>query len=245
MFDLKVRESNTLKIRFSEVALNISRLAAEVGIRIKPFFSENLPFFSLLSIPKKTAVVEAASSYVEVCEQSKKDGKLADSRTFVWNGIKNLGLRPTSDLFSVLTNDHIVEIHDFNARQLFRNLNYFQFSSYDLESLLCRDIQQLFSYEETAIKYLRGWFQDVESGKWSTLRPFNIPATHIAELGSPLKYKLKVDFIYGAPLYDSAGNPSATISLENAKIVKSANSVLGEEALLNDFYKGPPDLRLL
>jgi len=241
----KCQDTGHLVTNFSDLVLRISEFANEIGVKLKPFYSNDFPFFCALPHHQKIAVIQAATSYVDICERTKMDGGLANSKTFVWNGIKSLGLRPTSELFNLLNEDHVVEIHDFSARQMFRNFNYFKYSSYDLESLLCRDIHQLFSYDENAIKYLLQWFNEVQSGQWAEMKPFNLKPTHINELQSPFKYELKVEFLFGGPLFDSTGRPAATISLEKATIEKSAMTIKDEETLLNEFYKGSPDLRLV
>lgn len=243
---LKAKSSTSFEDAFFYTVSQIAKLAAEVGIRIRPYYSSSLPYFNQLSVAKKIAVLSAANSYLSVCEQTKMSSNLADSRTFVWTGIKSLGLRPSSDLFSRLQGEDIVEIHDFSARQLFRNLNYFKYSSYDLESLFCLDIHHLFSYEERTLGHLMQWFKEVASGRWDNIKAFNIQPTKIVELQSPLKFELKVDFLFGGPLFGSDGKPAATVSLERARIEKSAAaSIEEEEGLLNSYYKAPPNFDLV
>src|SRR5580698_748223 len=104
MGQAKYTPSGVLEKRFSDIVSRISELAAGIDIQIRPFYSSELPFFSVLSTDKKNAVIHAAFSYLEICERCSIDGKLSDS-TFVWDGIKSLGLRPTSDLFNLLTDE--------------------------------------------------------------------------------------------------------------------------------------------
>lgn len=214
---------------FSDILTRISALGREADIQIEPFTSPDLPYFSVLPAAMKSSAFHAAKAYLEICENTKLAGGIKDSKIFVWQGIKSLGLRPTSDFFNYLSDDSVVEVHDFHARQLFRNLTYFRYSSYDLESLFCRDIHQLFSYDKSAIEYLLTWFEEIKSGQWPGMKPFNLPTTPICEIASPLKYELSVEFQYGGPLFDRDGRPAATISIEKAKIENIPMSAYGEE----------------
>ncbi len=181
----KREDHNNLVEAFSNVVLGISSLAKEIGINVRPYFNENLPFFSALKPKEKITALYAARSYLQICQKTKMGGTLSDAKLFTWQGIKSLGLRPSSDLFEYIENDHVIEIHDFSAKQLFRNLNYFRYSSYDLESLYCKDIQELFTYDDSTIAYLGKWFHQIETGTWNHMKPFKIPPYKIKESCSP------------------------------------------------------------
>ncbi len=123
---------------FRILSTEISEIGARQGITITPFHSDDLPSFSKLSDECQSNILNQLSCYIEICKETLSAyGDLNFSVQMVWVALKELQLIPCSDLFTKVTNDDVIEIHDLQNRQIFRNLKYFEFCSYTLEDIHC------------------------------------------------------------------------------------------------------------
>ncbi|HWU44755.1 MAG TPA: hypothetical protein VN132_14990, partial [Bdellovibrio sp.] len=134
--NLNSQLDGVLEQRFKKLTKIISMLLTVEGKYQKPYI-EGLPYFSKLPTELKQKVVDHLQFYHDLCVEQVSEGySIKDSPSFVWRALNKLGLVPRSDLFSHLTNEHIVEIYSAENVQLFRNFKFFEFCSYSLEELL-------------------------------------------------------------------------------------------------------------
>jgi hypothetical protein len=121
--------------RFKKLTSTISRFLAHEGVFLAAY-TEGLPHFSMLSMNEKKSVTDHLQFYHDLCSEQINEGyTLKDNPSFAWRAMSKLGLTPRSDLFSHLTNEHIVQIYSANNVQLFSNFRFFEICSYTLEEL--------------------------------------------------------------------------------------------------------------
>ena len=208
-------------LKFKEIANEIAALAATVNITVIPFRHENLEHFLKLDSQGRTSVLKTIEIYLNVYKAVQAEGSsLLDSVRVIWNALVGLGFRPTSDLFNYIKTGNVIEIHDDQLVQVFRNFAFFNFCSYSLEELYCYRLTDLYSREDSVNQDLIGYLQRLYSGSVKTVLPINLKPHIISELISNSKLKIYDQVHYMAPLFstESGGAPVATITIESANI---------------------------
>lgn len=216
---------------FRTMALQIAKFGAKAGVKIRPFKDEDLPYFSKLPIDKRKQIISSLDFLIRVCEATIKNGYSADdSAQLTWYAIKELGWRPSSDLFEKIDNDSIIEIYDTNNLQVFRNFNFFDFCSYTLEEIHCIPWTTLYYRPDESItkEILRHISDHFESHSYTT-KYVGIPKHSVKETRSAQKYELFISLEYISLLFNSANSPEAIVAIETAKFNGPQTSVQNEE----------------
>ena len=137
-------EDRILIQNFKEIASQTSRLLATGGVKVKAY-KDQLPYFSALDFAKKKEVLEKITFYHDLCAEQVSEGySLKDTPSFTWRALKKLGLTPTSNLFSQIKDEDVIEVYSAENVQLFRNFRYFEFCSYTLEEIYCLEWWNLY-----------------------------------------------------------------------------------------------------
>lgn len=207
---------------FEVMCLNLSKLLAKCNFEIAPYEDENLIWFSQLPSADKKRIIQDVSDYIYICSSEYiEKGTLSNSTSFVWRGLNEMGLKFTSDMFGHIKNDQIVEVYSLENKQIFRNLNFFDYVSYTLEELFCRPWTDLFhrpDIENTA--RIVDVIQSVVGTKTSYFNNNQFVKDHLCEeRGSQFEmkvtYKLKSMF----PVFSSNKQVSGYLAVEEAEIL--------------------------
>ena len=213
-------------LKFRELSIQISELASSVGIRVIPFQDSELPHFVKLQSNAQDSVLHSLEVYLNVYKAVQSEGSsLLDSVRVLWNALAQLGLRPTSDLFSFVSVGNVIEIHGNNSVQMFRNLVFFNYCTYSLEELYCHTMPELYARDTAIEESLMKTAGQVFSGQIDHVIKMDLAPHIITEIASPGKLRIKDQIIYLAPLYSTTGNGIALISIENAEIFYDATEV--------------------
>jgi hypothetical protein len=210
--------------RFREIAGQITALAAAVDIRIVPYFSESLEHFSKLDSSDRQNILNSLEIYLNVYQAVYNEGaSLLDSHRVIWNALAQLKYRPTSDLFTYVNSGNVIEIHDTNFVQVFRNLAFFRYCSYSLEELYCFKLQELYARDEIFENRLMSYIKQIFAGIKTVIKT-DLKHT-IRELASKERLEILDDAEYMAPLFsmDGGNHVVAFITIENAKIKNPEN----------------------
>src|SRR5690349_13669207 len=116
---------------FKLLANEISRLGAEIGVRIIPYRDPEIRLFCSQDSLAKKKIISDLSIYLQICQNTVANGhSVADSAMLTWNAIKLFGLSPPSDLFTHITSENVVEVHNREGIQIFRNFMFYTCCSY-------------------------------------------------------------------------------------------------------------------
>lgn len=145
------------------VVNEIAEILASKGKRVSPFHSPNLDLFSTLSHLEKRRVISEASIYRESLKAESKNFKseLANDpflssvdggyQQALWFALKEMGFRPSGDIFGYMQSDNIVEVYDSQGIQIWRNLNFFDVCSYSLEEMFCISWMERYERDASAL----------------------------------------------------------------------------------------------
>lgn len=210
---------------FRQISLKVSKLGASVGIKIIPFHNPNLPSFSKLSLLQQKNVLKSLKTYLNIYESVAAEGSsILNSSRVVWNALLQLGYRPTSDLFAYIRDEHLIEIHDNNLVQIFRNLSFFNYCTYSLEDLYCNHLTDLYTRDEKLEKELIQIVTKIYSGQVDQVIDPQLQPHVIEEKASANKYAVFCHIQNMAPLFsnsESNGAAIATLTIEFAETFKT------------------------
>lgn len=196
--------------------------AALEGYKIQPYSQRGWNKFLSLSDEKKESILTNFLSYYELaCVNMDQGHKISNSSKLLWNFLKKMNLRPTSDFFNCLKEDDIIEIYGTDFVQTFRNLNFFEACTYTIIDIFTYDWIELFTRENQIIAELSGLASEVLGGKHSQTVKINVDRHTLIESLSENPCKIDVYHKYIAPLY-SEGSIHNFIIVSDAKIIETS-----------------------
>lgn len=216
-------ETELLDREFRRLAEQVAAWAQASGFHVRPYRSAALPILNRLSGAGRFKALQSLKLYHDVCaEVIKSHGSLGDNRQVVWHAIRRLGLRPTSDLFQFLGERDVVEIHDRELVQIFRNLNFFHYCSYSLEDLHGLPWTALYERREPVQVELVQLALGLLSGQIKDTVPVTVVPHTIHELDSPDRLDIAAQIKFAAPLFvEGSQQVGATIVFEEGRIESS------------------------
>ena len=215
-----VSHDSALDDRFKRLTKVVSMLLTNEGKYQRPYL-DGLPHFSKLATEQITKVVEHLQFFHDLCIEHVSEGySIKDSPSFVWRAFRRLGLTPRSDLFSQLTDEHIVEIYSNENVQLFRNFKFFEFCSYSLEELLTIEWWGLFDRDSKLTTKMYEYAAQIFNGELHENVKPALESHFVRELASQDKLAMEYSLDLVGPLYRNK-RPEALIILERAKLVSN------------------------
>jgi hypothetical protein len=139
-------------------------------------------------VVKQQEIVNTFISYFKVLRSALGKGvDIHDSLSTVWWAIRELGLRPPSDLFNHLEKDDIVEIYSPDHIQVFRSFNFFDLTSYSIEDIFSYSWSELYSRSDFITQEMIEMGSGVISGELSGIVMTNFPLHAVVDKFSPDK----------------------------------------------------------
>lgn len=208
---------------FCELATQYQDFAFQAGVQVVPYYDSEPRLFSQQSSSKQHEILEALALCVKVCRDTEANGHaLCDSPQLIWQALKELGLRPPSDLFSYMNDCTVVEVYSPEGIQIFRSFSFFRYCSYSLEELYCENWTNLFARDdETIVPMIFNFMRSVYDGtEKCTTSLRHVPQHIVRETSSPERLRLKVGVNWGAPLFrENTMEPVATLFLETGELI--------------------------
>jgi hypothetical protein len=192
------------------------------GSEILPYRDPSLKIFSSLSHDKQENAYNAFLKYYGVCSAATyEDIRLSDDPSLLWYVIKELGLRPCSDLFNKIQPNDVIEIYNTDFIQIFRNFAFFSICSYSLEEIFSYEWRELYERDPVITGKLAELAFSLLSGDVKTTIPIlGIGDHQLTEVFSPSRHKMVVNHSYLSPLFGkSKGKVEAFAIFSKAKVI--------------------------
>jgi hypothetical protein len=210
-------------------------LAETEGVRIRPYTERCIQEFRNFPTEVQTLIYKNFNFYFEAVQSIQASGiALRDTPRSLWHLFKMRGLRPTSDLFTVITDRSIVELYLPNHIQWYRSFNYYEYTSYSLGDLICYKWSDLFAHNETLMNYIMEAGEKIFSGaiKSSLLPPFEPVVSQ--EQFSEKRYVAQVHMQMLSPIINELGHNEACAAISSIELLENDNSLDIEKP------QGPP-----
>lgn len=132
----------------------LAQLLEGEGIAVRPFASTKVPYFMAMEEVAQRDVVANLTSYVEVGKKViSEGGSLKNRERFVLAALDYYNLTAHPDFLKDLANDPgIVEFYSMQGTQFFRTFNFFEYSSYTIEDIYCRQWVHLYERPKEVIE---------------------------------------------------------------------------------------------
>lgn len=234
MFSQKLPINSNIEM-FRILASEISSLASEIGIDIIPYSSPELPHFSKLSEREQKDVLRQLSTYIEICKKTMNaHGNNNFSIQMVWVALKEFNYISCSDLFSKITADDVIEIHDVTGKQVFRNFKYFEFCSYSLEDIHCISWTELYHRPKENLEQIVNFVNSVLTDPPRNTITCNIEPHLLEETNSHSKLKMKYVSKYYSPLFDQSGSMIAGMAIEAPELLNHLSAGIPRTEVMPD-----------
>ena len=225
------KSKNSNLEQFRTLSNEISKVADKVNVNIISYRDEGLPYFSKLSHHQQTEILGQLESYLRICNNTLEQyGTKNFSVQMTWSSLKDYGLIPCSDLFDKITAEDVIEIHDMNHKQIFRNFVYFKYCSYSIEDLHCLPWTELYYRPKEDLEQLTSYAEMVAKQPPKKTLYCNLGPHLIKELSSLSRYHILNTVKYYSPLFNKYGHMIAAIAIESPTLV--------DEIQLRETYSG-------
>lgn len=202
-------------------------LAKKEGLALVAWSGSEPKHFLKLPDEIQAGVVERFRAYVEVCREVQMQGSsLRDDQTFLWRMFQKLRVHPPSDLMDQIQQGEVIEIHNKEFIQVYRNLRFFEICGYSIDDILSRPFWELVSRDQVITGTLVDIGQTLFSGKVLGVIPLNIPEHTVVELDSEGRNLLVVQQRIAAPLRDAHGTVDAAVTF--LRCISCTRTVDGE-----------------
>jgi hypothetical protein len=174
------------------------------GLRLKPYGSENLCYFSVLSLAKQQVVYEDLRRYYQIfLEFIQLHDSFKNNIGHFHLALKKLDIRVEDQVFSALNSEDVIEIYTLDSIQIFRTFNFFHLVTYTLEEIFCRPWFELYERDVFTNEANHKAVKFVLSGQ--TRSPFfpNIPVHDVYEKKEGGHSTTKIKHRFMAPAYNS------------------------------------------
>ncbi len=195
-------------------------LAEAEGVRIRPYTERCIQEFRNFPAEVQTLIYKNFNFYFEAVRSIQASGiALRDTPRSLWHLFKLRGLRPTSDLFTVITDRSIVELYLPNHIQWYRSFNYYEYTSYSLGDLICYKWNDLFSHDEALVNYIMEAGEGIFSGaiKRSVFPPFEPVVSQ--EQFSDKRYRAQVHMQMLSPINNEMGHNEACAAISSIELL--------------------------
>lgn len=206
---------------FRKSLREFSQLAARNNIHVTAYDERSLSPLALLPDPQQKLITENFDRYFKVTSQLSNDEiPLYDSQAFLWRMLRELDLRPCSDLFKKIAPNDVVEIYDLNFIQVFRNTRFMELCSYTLEEVFTHEFPQLFLRPDEITSILVSHCQEIFQGKIKSTIPTHVPDHTLTEIWSKKKREFSIKQGIISPLFDKSGRSVAIVATLQADLIK-------------------------
>lgn len=180
--------SKALVDEFLTVTLAISTLCKKYGMhRLEAHSQTGIQRYTSLPIEVKEKILQGCHQFLGFSDYAEKEG--IDLRhnnvQLTWLALRQLGLRPHSDLFNHLTDEHIVEIYNENSIQIYRSFNLFQYLSYSISDIFCHEWWELYTRDTEVYDQMLDMNNKLLDGSVEGVVKTTFPDHWVQEIFSP------------------------------------------------------------
>jgi hypothetical protein len=201
-----VFENQPLETQFKTLLTSYCDQASAFGIKLIPYQDETFKRFLSYSPERQRAIHQTFSKFYEILARAvKHEIDLNDNHALVWWALKEMGLRPSSDLFQSLEKDDVIEVYDPNFIQVFRTFNFFYLCCYSLDQVLTYEWYELYRRDEKITQDMVQICSNVITGKIDRTFFSDYPEHTVEQHLSPDKRKIRIRHRFVSPLHGPNG----------------------------------------
>lgn len=187
--------------QFRSLSENLCRILELEGLLVRPYHSASLPYFQTLTLSEQQQALELLENYCAVCEEAQASGSsILMGREVVTKALQYFGLEVDAKVFDYLEPLCVYEFYSVKQTQFFRTANFFEFNSYTIEDIYCRNWMSLYGRDEELTAEIFKFANQILSGETKEVVYPTMPEHFVIERASIEKLKTQVRFECFAPL---------------------------------------------
>lgn len=182
--------------------------------RIRPHSPTGLQKFLSHPTQVREKILQACHQFLDFCDRAEKEGieLRKNNIQLTWLALRQFNLRPHSELFNHLTDEHIVEIYNENSIQVYRSFNLFQYLSYSVSDIFSHEWWELYTRDNTVFDQMLKMNDHLLDGSLTGVVKTNYPDHWVEEIFSPEKLRATMRHDLFSPLTNPDKKNTAFIS---------------------------------
>lgn len=211
-------DSNEVK-RFRTLALRYQEIGAAEGIRINPFRSPEMPYFTKATPEERKAATDFLETIVSIHEETiAASEKPINTKQLLWRALSRLSLVPSPDIFNHMTDEDVTIIYSDTQSAVFWNLQFFTVSSLTVEEMFFGQWFNFTKRDPAIEQKLYEMAVNVISGKITgTFKP-DVPEHEVEEVGTIECTKTIMDVCHGSVLTKN-GKFGGLLVIQRMKVI--------------------------
>lgn len=187
---------------------HFARLAVDAGRRdglnLRPFESDDLPFFSALDTTGRAAALVRVECFVKVAAHVHAHGNsLRDCKKVIWSFLKAVKLTPPADLLDRFEGEDCIDVYGFDHQMIFANPTLLNILSYTLEELYCRPWMELFHKSDGVLDAIHETIEGIMEGTFTgVIDLHNLPEYAHYEISSEAHLQGRARVRFFSPLFN-------------------------------------------
>jgi hypothetical protein len=153
-------------------------------------------------------IISGVRSYLTILEgaASSSVSLRRNNHMLSWWTLSQLKLRPHSDMYGYLEDDHIIEIYNSENIQIYRSFDLFQYLSYSLSDIFSFNWHELYRRDEAVFGQMAQVTDKILTGEIDTVTFTSFPDHYVEEIFSPSRNQATMKHSFFAPLYAPSGH---------------------------------------
>ena len=193
---------------------NLSILCNKYGFALPSHSATGVTKFLSHPIALRKRILDSCRQFLGFCASAENEGLdlKKNNIQLTWFALKQLNLRPHSDLFNHITDEHIVEVYNENAIQIYRSFNLFQYLSYSISDIFSHEWWELYTRDNVVFDQMLLMNDRLLDGSLTGVVKTNYPDHWVQEIFSPKKLRATMKHELFTPLNDTSKKNTAFIS---------------------------------
>jgi hypothetical protein len=207
MISKEERQPYTPLREFSDLTIQFALLARTQGINLEPLTPAGLKKFASLPVVVQKNIIQGVSSYLNMCQGALQNSLSLRGKNHMlsWWTLGQLKLRPHSDMYGHLEDDHIIEIYNADNIQIYRSFDMFQYLSYSLSEIFSFNWHELYRRNENVFAEMCLVTDKILNGQIKDIVFTSFPDHFVEEIFSPSRNRAIMRHSFFAPLYEQSG----------------------------------------
>jgi hypothetical protein len=204
---------------------NVAEVVATRNKAIKPGTINTRAKLSTMSIEHQLRLATTLSEYMEIIREpgveksTPRDIDLLHLRKFLQR--KGLFIKDSNYEDFILDGD-LIEVYDATGAQLFRNIEYFNYSTYTVWEVATESWENLYYRPSTITHIMLQEWAKLFGSSGETPFKINVPKHILKEIGGR-QGLCEIEFKWGWPLFDKEGQIAGALMTERARNLPPAD----------------------
>jgi hypothetical protein len=213
--------------RFRRLLEEFCNQAQRDGLNLTPYFSdEPMAPFKRLPIELQRLVYANFERYYRIFSANSADGnRVNDDRAVVWKLVREMDLRPCSDLLDRIEDNDVIEAYDHTFIQVFRNARFLELCTYPVDHIFSCEFHQLFKRPDEITNRLIELGTSLFRGGFSETIPTEMPEHVLEEIRSTRRRKFLIRQGIISPLFDRSKRPVMGIATLKAEVLSQESAL--------------------